>query len=73
MRNTEHELQRDAHASDGDLYAALPGDPCKVPSQGEIGSLIAVTAAANLTLAHRRSTHRRPAPHEDATGKQGSH
>lgn len=58
MRNSEPQLRRDVDASDGDLYATLPGDPCRVPSQGEIGSLIAVTAAANLALAHRRSTRR---------------
>ena len=73
MRNGEHQLQRDVNANDSDPYAALPGDPCPVPSQGEIGSLIAVTAAANLTLAHRRGTHRRPARHGDDTAKQGSH
>jgi len=58
MRNGDTELHGDVDASDDDLYAALPGDPCRVPSQGEIGSLIAATAAANLALAHRRSTRR---------------
>jgi hypothetical protein len=73
MRNGEHEFLRDVDANDRDLYAPLPGDPGRMPSQGEIGTLIAVTAAANLALAHRRSTHRRPARHGDGTTERRSH
>ncbi|WP_406220764.1 hypothetical protein [Streptomyces canus] len=42
-----------------------------MPSHGEIGSLIVVTAAANLRLAHWRVTDRRLADHrDDAVGRR---
>ncbi|MFF8999762.1 hypothetical protein ACF1GW_14485 [Streptomyces achromogenes] len=57
----------------GDPFAGLPGGSCQVPSQGEISSLIAVTAAANLALATRRDTDRRRAGHQAGTADPRSH
>lgn len=72
MRNGLNDLGRALDASDGEPYPGLLSSSCPVPSQGEIGSLIAVTAAANLALAHRRDAHRRLARHADATTEQRS-
>jgi hypothetical protein len=72
MRYGEDDLRRDVDTSDGDPSPDLLGASCRVPSQGEIGSLIAVTAAANLALAHRRSTRRRLARHGDGTTERRS-
>lgn len=73
MRDGEDELRRDVDASAGDPYPDLLGASCRVPSQGEIGSLIALTAAANLALAHRQSTRRRLARHGDGTTERRGH
>lgn len=41
-----------------ELFAGLPGGFSEVPSQREIGSVIAATAASNLVLANRRAPQR---------------
>ncbi|WP_406161123.1 hypothetical protein OG806_36665 [Streptomyces sp. NBC_00882] len=87
MTGTRHETRHETHpaigthrdheddphggADDSDLCAGLPNGSGRVPSHGEIGSLIVVTAAANLRLAHWRVTDRRPADHgDDAVGRR---
>ncbi|MFG2731200.1 hypothetical protein [Streptomyces canus] len=67
----DHEYDPHGTADDGDLSARLPNGSGRVPSHGEIGSLIVVTAAANLRLAHWRVTDRRLADHgDDAVGRR---
>ncbi|MET9784700.1 hypothetical protein [Streptomyces canus] len=67
----DHEYDPHGTADDGDLCADLPNGSGRVPSHGEIGSLIVVTAAANLRLAHWRVTDGRPADHgDDAVGRR---
>ncbi|MGP4044409.1 hypothetical protein [Streptomyces sp. 2A115] len=48
--------------------AGLPGGFALVPSQREIGSVIAATAASNLALAGRRAPQRRSARPGGAPG-----
>ncbi|QEU83711.1 hypothetical protein [Streptomyces viridosporus] len=57
----------------GGLFAGFPSGSGQVPSHGEISSLIAVTAAANLVLATRRVFGRRRAGHEDGPVDRRSH
>ncbi|MGY6021723.1 hypothetical protein [Streptomyces spinosirectus] len=77
MRDGENELCRHADARDGASYPSpypgLLGACCPVPSQGEIGSLIAVTVAANLALAHQRGARLPLAHPAQSTTEQGSH
>ena len=65
MRDIDNELHTGVPASD-DFFD-------HVPSQGEIGSLIAVTVAANLALALRPGARRPLAHHGDATTERRSH
>lgn len=81
MKHGENEFRRDVHgsdgvasdgnASDGDARPGLTGASCQVLnqvlSQGEIGSLIAMTVATNLALAHRRGDRSRLALHGECT------
>ncbi|MFL5997784.1 MAG: hypothetical protein ACJ736_26325 [Streptomyces sp.] len=69
----DHEYDPHGTAGDGDPYAGLPSGSGRVPSHGEIGSLIVVTAAANLRLAHWRVTDRRLAHRGDDAVGRGSH
>ncbi|MFI6655200.1 hypothetical protein ACIBL8_06755 [Streptomyces sp. NPDC050523] len=73
MTDSENELRRDADTSDADPHPGPPDTSCRVPSQGEIGSLIAVTAAANLALAHRRNARRRLPRRGDGPAEQRGH
>jgi hypothetical protein len=57
----------------GGPFAGFPSGSCQVPSHGEISSLIAVTAAANLVLATRRVVDRRRAGHEEGPTDRRSH
>ena len=56
-----------------DPFAGFLSSSCQVPSHGEISSLIAVTAAANLVLATRRVVDRRRAGHEAGPADPRSH
>lgn len=51
-----------------ELAAGLLCGFAQVPSQWEIGSLIATTAASNLVLANRRAPQHRSARHGGAAG-----
>ncbi|MFI6564139.1 hypothetical protein [Streptomyces sp. NPDC050534] len=73
MRDSENELRRDVDTSDAEPYPGLLDTSCPVPSQGEIGSLIAVTAAANLALAHRRNARHRLPRRGDGPAEQRGH
>ncbi|MPY57614.1 hypothetical protein [Streptomyces spongiae] len=57
----------------GDLFAGPPGDLCQMPSHEEIGSLIAVTVAANLALVNRRLVDHRRAHRGAAPAGRRSH
>jgi hypothetical protein len=57
----------------GGLFAGFPSGSCQVPSHREIGSSIAVIAAANLVLATQRVVDRRRAGHEDRSADRRSH
>ncbi|MFJ9539689.1 hypothetical protein ACIRPX_20805 [Streptomyces sp. NPDC101225] len=75
MRDAENELHRDLNAGDGAPYPGpgLVGAFCQVPSQGEIGALIAVTAAVNLALARRPGVRHALTRHGDGTTERRSH
>lgn len=64
MIGTRHETPHETHP-------AIGTHRDHVPSHGEIGSLIVVTAAANLRLAHWRVPDRRLVDHaDDAVGRR---
>jgi hypothetical protein len=68
----EHGRQGEHGETGGGPLPGIPDGFCQVPTQGEIGSLIAVTAAANLMLAARGAEHRR-AGHQEGSGDRRRH
>lgn len=66
--------QDDRHEDTADdPFAGFPSGSCQVPSHGEISSLIAVIAAANLVLATRRVVDRRRAGQDAGPADPRSH